>query len=123
MPLRKEIGIESHLNGTYIVLAFFRQQRSRYNSSRDFLTDLVKSHVDDADCFDEQDGFDEVVIALRREIGVRISTASMEPPFPGLLCCAVNNVDWRLVARYLLLELALDNLRSPIVEIEKEDKS
>jgi hypothetical protein len=128
-----EDEIPNQRDETYMVLSFFRRERSRYNSSRDFLTDLVNSHKDDDDEYREEDEFDEVVNAFRREIDDRFPSSPLEPPFDGWLICAWHNVDWTLVARYMLLELALDNLRSPSkestgtssanVELEKEPNS
>ncbi len=112
MPLKNEIL--SHGDETFEVLSYFRDQRRRYNSSRDFLTDLVKSHA--ADCHNEEVSLDEVENAFRREIFDRLPLASLEPPFIGLLYCALQKVHWSWIAHCPLLEFAIDNLRSPSKE-------
>jgi hypothetical protein len=114
MPLEDEI--ESLHDETFEVLSFFCDQISRCNNAREFLTDLVKSHADDSDQYNEEDEFDEVVNAFRREIDARFPQGILEPPFSGLLSRSLDHVNWRLIARYLMLELALDNLRSPSKE-------
>jgi hypothetical protein len=58
MPLSDEIQKQGDV--TLEVLCYFLDQRRRYNSSRDFLTDLLKSHANDTDCHNQEISLYEV---------------------------------------------------------------
>lgn len=103
MTIKRELRVAN--NETFHVWEYFRSQRLRYETYREFLTDLVEACGGDTDCNTEEAEIGEVGNALRQRIDSVSPSDGLASPFDGLLYMAISSVDWNLIARCLMNEV------------------